>query len=89
MFIPEKGYNWRYFRLRKDMNLVLTEVKSVDVDAARHFSLTAHPFGWDVKFEIQDSLVEDQTNPGVDFANVGRKDDVVILATGEKVNPRI
>lgn len=89
MFIPQKGYNWRYFRLRKDMNLVLTEVKSADADAARHFSLTAHPFGWNEKFEIQDSLVEDPTNPGVDFANVGRKDDVVILATGEKVNPRI
>lgn len=88
MFIPQKGYNWRYFRLRRDMNLVLTEVKSPQ-DEARQFSLTAYPFGWNDKFEIQDSLVEDPNNPGVDFANVGRKDDVVILATGEKLSPRI
>ncbi|KAH8807195.1 putative NRPS-like enzyme [Xylogone sp. PMI_703] len=87
IFIPQKGYNWRYFRLRKDMDLVLTEVKSSD--QGRQFSLTAHPFGWNAPFEIQDSLVEDPENPGVDFANVGRKDDVVILATGEKVNPQI
>lgn len=84
MFIPPKNYDWRYFRLRKDMNLSLKPT-----DQPHQFALTAYPFGWDSSFEIQDSLVEDLNNPGLDFGNVGRKDDVLILATGEKVNPRI
>jgi acyl-coenzyme A synthetase/AMP-(fatty) acid ligase len=83
IFSPPQDYNWHYFRLRKDMNLELLP------NGEGKYSIRAHPFGWKTAFDIQDCLVEDPNNPGRDFKNEGRKDDVVVLATGEKVSPQI
>ena len=87
-FTPPPGYNWRYFRLRKDMNLDLLPVDTPKGESQR-YKLTAHPFGWGTSLELQDQLFTDPQSPGIDFATLGRKDDLIVLASGEKVVPAI
>lgn len=45
------------------------------------------PFGAEKPFEIANQLIRNEAFPKTDFAAVGRDDDVVVLANGEKVNP--
>ncbi|KAL7916733.1 acetyl-CoA synthetase-like protein [Trichoderma velutinum] len=84
-FAPKDGYDWKYFRLRKDVPLKITELEPVNGE--KRFRLTVFPFGADKPFEIADQLIRNEKFPETDFAAVGRDDDVVVLATGEKVNP--
>ncbi|EGR49698.1 uncharacterized protein TRIREDRAFT_59690 [Trichoderma reesei QM6a] len=84
-FAPKSGYDWKYFRLRQDMLFKVTELPPVDGE--KRFRLTVFPFGADKPFEIADQLIRSEKFPETDFAAVGRDDDVVVLATGEKVNP--
>lgn len=88
IFIPTPDYDWRYFRLRKDMDLRLEPV-IVSQDVEKHYKLIVRPFGWETTFEIQDKLVRSPNNPSSDFNAVGRNDDLLVLATGEKVIPHI
>jgi nucleoside-diphosphate-sugar epimerase len=88
IFSPPPDYNWHYFRLRKDYDLRLESVAAAE-DGLPQYKLVARPFGWDTTFEVQDRLVSDPNNPGLDFNAVGRKDDLIVLATGEKVHPGI
>lgn len=84
-FAPKDGYDWKYFRLRKDMLFKVSELESHNGE--RRFRLTVFPFGAEKPFEIADQLIRNENYPETDFAAVGRDDDVVVLATGEKVNP--
>ncbi|RAK98995.1 putative NRPS-like enzyme [Aspergillus ibericus CBS 121593] len=86
-FVPPRSYNWHYFRLRRDMRLSIKEI--APADGERRFRLTTYPFGWDQPFEIQDQLVCNPEHPTTDFNAVGRTDDLLVLATGEKVLPQI
>ncbi|PWY76504.1 NRPS-like enzyme [Aspergillus sclerotioniger CBS 115572] len=86
-FVPPPDYNWHYFRLRRDMRLSITEI--APSEGERRFRLTTYPFGWDQPFEIQDQLVCNPEHPTTDFNAVGRTDDLIVLATGEKVLPQI
>ncbi|KAF6788140.1 gluconate kinase [Colletotrichum sojae] len=86
-FAPTGSYDWKYFRLRTDMNFRVTELEPVDGE--RRFRLTVFPFGGTEGFEIADQLVRNERYPETDFAAVGRDDDVIVLATGEKANPLI
>ncbi|KAI9375907.1 hypothetical protein BJX61DRAFT_548427 [Aspergillus egyptiacus] len=87
IFIPDDSYNWRYFRLRDDLHFQLHEIAPVGTE--RRFRLTTFPFGWGRPFEIQDQLVCNPDFPESDFDAVGRNDDTIVLATGEKVQPQI
>ena len=82
LFKPGPDYDWRFFKLREDMDLRL------DADNGYH-TLTARPFGWDIEFILQDRLVTSERHPGKHFRAVGRNDDLVVLSTGEKVLPAI
>lgn len=86
IFIPDLNYDWQYFRLRQDIELRV-EPTSTSIDDDRKFRLITYPPGWDEPFEIQDEFVTSSRNSMIDFAAVGRKDSVIVLATGEKVQP--
>jgi len=89
IFAPTPEYDWHYFRLRQDMNIVLELVESSEQETTGYYKLTTYPFGWDRSFQLQDRLLTSPQNPGIDFKAVGRTDDLIILATGEKVRPTI
>ncbi|KAA8650692.1 uncharacterized protein ATNIH1004_003380 [Aspergillus tanneri] len=87
IFIPDRSYDWHYLRLRSDFGL---QVKSIESDNVLHCKLIGYPFGWGRAFEVQDLL---ERNPAsiddVEVKILGRKDDVIVLATGEKVLPQL
>ncbi|KAL3444530.1 hypothetical protein BJX65DRAFT_319885 [Aspergillus insuetus] len=87
IFVPDDTYDWRFFRLRDDMRLQLEEI--VPNGDERRFKLTTYPFGLGAPFEIQDQLICSPVHPKTDFNAVGRNDDTIVLATGEKVQPQL
>ncbi|KAF2173929.1 hypothetical protein M409DRAFT_16197 [Zasmidium cellare ATCC 36951] len=91
IFDPRKsgiGYDFHFFRIRTDHNIVMETVPSAPGEQAL-YKLTARPFGWDSVFEVQDNLVASPEYPKTDFNSLGRNDDLIVLATGEKVLPNI
>ncbi|KAF2205455.1 acetyl-CoA synthetase-like protein [Delitschia confertaspora ATCC 74209] len=86
LFVPGDDYDYRFFRLRKDIKLRIDPLP-VNNETEKKFSLTTYPYGWGTEFKIQDQLVQNPLHPGSDFNAVGRNDDVIVLATGEKVLP--
>ncbi|KAJ0165996.1 L-2-aminoadipate reductase, partial [Colletotrichum tanaceti] len=99
------SYDWKYFRLRNDIKFTLAELESPSPQPSsrgedggqRRFRLTVFPFGNDEDddkgIEIADQLVRNERvyrDEGIaDLAAVGRDDDVIVLATGEKADPLI
>ncbi|MCJ1243592.1 hypothetical protein MMC30_000789 [Trapelia coarctata] len=88
IFVPAMDYDWQYFRLRKDYPLRVEKIP-VSEDGTQQYQLIARPFGWETPFESQDRLVTNPKHRMTDFNAVGRNDDVIVLATGEKVLPGI
>ena len=86
IFRPDKSYDWRYLKLRKDMGLQLKKLEPQDDADAAHM-LIGHQFGSNSVFELQDSLEVNPLKPGAEVKILGRKDDLLVLATGEKVSP--
>lgn len=84
IFRPEKDYDWRYLRLRTDLGLKLKPL-----DTKGNCKLIGYPFGWNSEFELQDNLECNPLNPESEVRILGRKDDLIVLATGEKVLPHI
>ena len=87
VFVPKDAYDWRYFRLRPDVEFKLAELDPRDGE--RLFRLTVYPCGGTTPEEISDQLIRNENFPNSDFAPVGRDDDIIVLATGEKANPAI
>lgn len=85
-FAPTDNYDWKYFRLRTDCEYKIDELEPREGE--RRFRLTVYPYGGE-GFEISDQLIRNEQYPETDFAAVGRDDDVIVLATGEKANPLI
>lgn len=88
VFSPKPDYDWHYFRLRKDMDLQILPAPLVE-DGVQRYTLITHPFGWKTAFTLQDQLICNPRNPSSDFSAIGRNDDLIVLATGEKITPRI
>jgi acyl-CoA synthetase (AMP-forming)/AMP-acid ligase II/thioester reductase-like protein/aryl carrier-like protein len=88
LFSPEATYDWHYFRLRSDIGAQI-QSNGKDIDGSERFQLTIRPLGWDHDFQLQDHFVRNQRSQGSDFSAVGRKDDVLVLANGEKFQPGI
>lgn len=86
IFRPDKSYDWRYLRLRKDLGLELKRIESPAVTSSE-YKIVGRPFGSNTDFELQDSVERNPSNPEVEVKLMGRKDDLIILATGEKVSP--
>lgn len=83
IFKPDKQYDCTYLRIRKDMGLRLESEDGFE-NTCR---LIGQPFGWDRPFELQDRLERNPSKPDEEVRILGRKDDVIVLATGEKVTP--
>lgn len=98
-FVPGKGYDWRQLRLRSDtLGPLQVELDRVDKDIDERtytYKLSMRPFGWKKRFELQDLIVtkrecsSDCDIGQLDFSIAGRTDDLICLATGEKVRPTI
>lgn len=96
IFVPEgTDYDYRYIRLRQDFryNVVPLEPGPGDRNGQDNGSgackLVFYPFGWNRPFEVQDKLLRNPQHPTTEFRVLSRTDDVVVLATGEKVLPGI
>ena len=85
---PTPEYDYRYFRVRKDMDVKLEPMQSTEIEE-QYYQIIARPFGWTTDLVVQDRLVGNPKNLGVEFSAVGRSDDMIIMATGEKVVPHI
>ncbi|KAK7994014.1 hypothetical protein PG989_007395 [Apiospora arundinis] len=86
-FVPSADYDWRFFRLRRDIEFKTAELEPRG--AERRFRLTVFTPGKKEGFEIADQLIRNEVHPETDFAAVGRDDDIIVLATGEKADPLI
>lgn len=84
IFIPGADYDWHYLKLRCDIGLRLDPA----ADGSGLYQLTGRPFGWGVDFPVQDLLRCNPAQPTTQFVILGRADDLLVLATGEKVLPR-
>lgn len=83
---PPSDYDFRYLILRQGHNLQLRTHPS------GHFQLFTNPFGWEMEFSVQDALDVKSipSLPGRHQVKVkGRTDDLIVLATGEKVSPAL
>lgn len=88
IFRPGPDYDWRYLRLRTDLGL---QLRQPVVAGGERYKLVGFPFGWPHPFEIQDDLEKRpvRTADGhVEVRILGRRDDLIVLKTGEKVSPR-
>ncbi|KAI0465610.1 hypothetical protein F4859DRAFT_528306 [Xylaria cf. heliscus] len=83
IFRPKSDYNWRFLRLRSDLSLELRPISN-----SAHFRLVGHPIGWDEPFEVQDELERNSASGRMEIRILGRTDDVIVLKTGEKIQPR-
>jgi len=85
IFLPSPDYDWRYLLLRKDIGLRLEDPG----DGSGLLKLIGRPFGWSQEFPVQDLLQCNPRAPDSQFKLLGRSDDLIVLATGEKVLPRM
>ncbi|MCJ1432686.1 hypothetical protein MMC27_002043 [Xylographa pallens] len=88
IFQPDADYDWHYVRLRTDMGLELERL-SPEGEVPQRCRLTGHPFGWNFTFELADELECNPLHPDTEVKIIGRKDDLIVLANGEKILPRI
>lgn len=98
IFVPDSKYDWHFWRLREDFNIRIEPIsesnkhKAGDAKPQSCFQLVARPYGWSEDFVLQDSLIrrtESTAENEIHLRAVGRRDDLIVLATGEKVLPRI
>ncbi|GKZ23559.1 putative NRPS-like protein biosynthetic cluster [Aspergillus brasiliensis] len=89
---PPPGHDWHFFALRTDtMDVLQVRLDPVDEteQQVRAFKMSMQPFGWQERFELQDLLIGNSDGSSNSFTAAGRTDDLICLATGEKVRPTI
>ncbi|KAK0552757.1 hypothetical protein OC845_001543 [Tilletia horrida] len=95
--MPPPGYEWRWLTLREDMGIEYRPMPGVDPTLG-YLQLSSRPFGWAERFFVADALVQRQVEEIDAVGNVrtqtfhriaGRVDNVIVLATGEKVSPML
>jgi nucleoside-diphosphate-sugar epimerase len=86
--LPDKDYDWHYLRLRTDIGLELNTTGKVDQNGKILCQLTGYPFGWGAPFTIQDLLTRRTGSEHIEVAVLGRTDDLIVLANGEKFRPQ-
>lgn len=90
VFQPDEHYDWRYLQLRTDLGLRLERVEAQNASGyTRICKLIGHPFAWNTEFELQDRLEFNPKKPDSQVTILGRNDDLIALATGEKVVPHL
>ncbi|KAH8704314.1 hypothetical protein GQ44DRAFT_692722 [Phaeosphaeriaceae sp. PMI808] len=86
---PSLDRDWDFFRLRQDRMCSVEEVHNSNMEDERHYRLRVRPPGWTEDFDSSDIFVTSNERPGRDFRLTHRIDDIIVLATGEKVQPSI
>ncbi|KAL3455575.1 putative NRPS-like enzyme [Aspergillus heterothallicus] len=101
LYVPGPWYDWHYFKLRTDIRGALEfslepysndeKGKDEELGETSQWKLSLQPVGWTERFHIQDILVARSSpeSDGNEFTVLGRSDDLIRLATGEKVRPTI
>lgn len=80
---------------RIDMDINQPEHLPPGFERTYTYRLSMRPFGWQERFELQDLIITrrecslDDDIGQLDFSLAGRTDDLICLATGEKVRPAI
>ncbi|KAI5919290.1 hypothetical protein F4810DRAFT_688020 [Camillea tinctor] len=90
IFCPGPDYDWHYLRLRADLGL---QLKPIDQNGAtegtRRYKLLGFPVGTSDTFEIQDEMEVNPNSSRPEVRLLGRRDDMIVLKTGEKVLARL
>ena len=81
VFNPPPEYDWHYFVVRDDIGLRLEDVPR----KPGCVKLVGRPPGWEEDFVLQDFLRPNPKAPGTQFQFLGRADDLIVLANGEKI----
>ncbi|KAF5348495.1 hypothetical protein D9756_009661 [Leucocoprinus leucothites] len=77
-----RGYDWHYLMPRTDIGLRFVPME----DGSNTYRLIGRAPGWDNDFVVQD-LLEAHPQNAKHVKILGRADDLIVLATGEKVRP--
>ncbi|KUI69010.1 putative polyketide synthase 29 [Cytospora mali] len=100
IFCPGPDYDWHYVRLRTDFGLSLEPITEPGTrngftgveqsgSGGQRFKLVGCPVGSDQRFEIQDEMLKNNISSRVEVRLLGRRDDLIVLKTGEKVVARL
>ncbi|KAL8786789.1 MAG: hypothetical protein Q9195_008047, partial [Heterodermia aff. obscurata] len=81
IFNPTSEYDWHYFVIRDDLNLRLEDAPK----KPGCVKLVGRAPGWDKDFVVQDFLEPNPKAPRTQFRFLGRADDLIVLANGEKI----
>ena len=81
IFNPQPNYDWHYFVIRDDIDLRLEHVD----EKPGCVKLVGRAPGWDEDFIVQDFLRPNPQAPKTQFQFLGRADDLIVLANGEKI----
>ncbi|KAL0568294.1 hypothetical protein V5O48_013694 [Marasmius crinis-equi] len=81
---PQPGDDWHYLTPRKDLGLEVVPLDPSDPDTSCR--LIGHPLGWPDAFHVQDLLMRNPDAPD-QIRILGRADELIVLATGEKIGP--
>lgn len=81
IFNPRPDYDWHYFVIRDDIGLRLENV----LEKPGCVKLIGRAPGWDEDFIVQDFLQPNPKAPKSQFQFLGRADDLIVLANGEKI----
>lgn len=88
IFEPDEDYDWKYLRLRKDLGLELHSLsEDRNSESLERYKVVGFPPGWSTPFHIQDEIEKGPCQQHVEIRVVGRRDELIVLKTGEKVSP--
>lgn len=87
---PSLDDDWRFFSLRQDRHCYpqLLGDLSEPVDS-RQYTLRIQIPGWEEEHVIGDTFLTSKADPGRDFRPFVRTDDIIVLSTGENVQPHV
>lgn len=77
-----RGYDWHYLMPRTDTGLRFVPLE----EGGNVYRVIGHPPGWPEEYIVQD-LLQAHPQSNKQFRILGRADDLIVLATGEKVRP--
>jgi nucleoside-diphosphate-sugar epimerase len=90
IFCPGLDYDWHFLRLRTDLGLKLQPIiENGTAKTSERFKLVGIPIGSEEPFEIQDEMERNPHSSRDEVRILGRRDDLIVLKTGEKVLGRL
>lgn len=86
---PKLDRNWRFFRLRQDLTCTIKELTKYTPtqQTGKQYSLTVRPPGWTEDYVLADVFITSENDPEREFQPIQRTDSLIVLATGEKLQP--